>query len=121
MLRRFWGSSGPPKEASTERWTRSRVTVSNGTDHLVTLILEPWCDTFDLRPDESFTVYAQSPRAGWLQVEHGNGHVTISAWAGCLAHVYGADGQDVSGASATHQVPDLDMFGMTDEADYREP
>jgi hypothetical protein len=85
--------------------TTSRVTVRNDTPRPLLAIFEPWCDTYELAPNEERIFEATSPRPGWLTVEYRPADVTIYAWDACVARVLTVDGTVVD--TLDNRVPDF--------------
>ena len=95
--------------------TTARVTVSNGTVAPLLLIFEPWCWTEELAPGAERMCEAASLRPGWLQVEYSADAVTVYAWDGCVARVFG-DGRLIE--SLDNRVPDFRALGREHGADH---
>lgn len=79
---------------------RSRVALRNNDTRAILVIFEPWCDTYELAPDDEYIFEAISPRPGWLEVEQSLDALTVYAWDGCVGRVYDKDRSSIRSTSA---------------------
>ena len=109
-LRRLFGGDRGTRE------TTSRVTVRNDTQRPLLVIFEPWCEEYELAPNEERIFEATSPRAGWLTVEYGADDVTVYAWDACIARVLDVEERVLD--TLNNRVPDF--VGLDEQAKGRD-
>jgi hypothetical protein len=77
--------------------------LHNARSTAVTFVLEPWGQQCPMPAGTTFEIVARGPASDWLEVEFGDGYVTVYGWPGSLVTVY--DGSRVV-ADGTHPPPD---------------
>jgi hypothetical protein len=68
---------------------QSRVQVDNQGDKDIMVCIEPWGDVLNLKPRSSFSIVAESPLEGELDVvRQDDGDCTVYAWTGSTCKVF---------------------------------
>jgi hypothetical protein len=66
---------------------KSSISISNRTDQLFTLHLEPWGEQIPMPADSAFQIVVEAKEPGEIEVEYGCSDIVIWAWAGSTLKV----------------------------------
>jgi hypothetical protein len=79
-----------------------RLRVRNASEAEVVFVLEPWGQQCPMAAGATFEVVARGPEGDGLEVDFGEGTVTVYGWTGSLVTVY--DGRRIV-ADGDHPPP----------------
>jgi hypothetical protein len=68
-----------------------RLGIRNLFAEPVTLCLEPWGDELSVPPKASYVIVAEGPGGAHLQVEYGEGRISVYGWSGSTLSVFEND------------------------------
>ncbi len=66
---------------------KSSISISNRTDELFTLHLEPWGEQIPMSPASTFQIIAEAKEPGEMEIEYGRSDIAVWAWAGSTLKV----------------------------------
>ncbi len=69
----------------------SRLNIVNPGDSAITLVLEPWGESYTMPAGALFHVEAEGPDREELEVAFQNGSITVWAWPGATVRLFHGD------------------------------
>jgi hypothetical protein len=64
------------------------LVLRNSSSDILTLLLEPWGEGYQMDPGATVEVHARGPEGGCLRVEVGDKIVTVYGWPGSLVEFH---------------------------------
>lgn len=83
-----------------------RVRLNNERTKTCTFAVEPWGDTYEMKPGESFDVVASGPAENCqLEIDQSDESVVVYGWSGSTVSIFHDDKELGAGASAREPAP----------------
>jgi hypothetical protein len=83
-----------------------RLLVVNTKSVTVTFVLEPWGETYELRPEEQVSLVYRGPEGGYPEVAVGDDVIETWGWVGSTVRLF-KDDEELGGANCNRpHVPD---------------
>ena len=65
--------------------------ITNSLNDVLTVHLEPWGEQYIMAPGKSFTVEAKGPNSDLLELEFGEGRISVYGWSGSVVNISAVD------------------------------
>ena len=74
----------------------STIKITNSSDALKTMCLEPWAEEFEMLPEITLEIVAKSDHDGEFEIDFSETRITVYAWWGSVAEVF-LEGENICG------------------------
>jgi hypothetical protein len=87
--------------------------MTNSQDHSMHFVLEPWAETVEMNPGDTFRIVAQGPTTGILEIELMPDTILIFSWSGSTARVFHGEELVLDGSITVPETPkDMTVRGF---------
>ncbi len=90
----------------TDGETTIRLRFTNDRSHTCTLAVEPWGDTYEMEPGETYDLVAVGPPDGSLiEIVQSDSAIAVYAWSGAVVSLYNGETELGAGTGPREAAP----------------